>query len=93
MENNLTSKALYASSIADALGISESYVYKLARECTGESLNDHIKRLRAKKAAHLLKTTDLLVADISEACGFDVMNTFYRVFKKFYGVTPSEYRG
>lgn len=93
LENNLTSKALYASSIADALGISESYVYKLARECTGESLNDYIKRLRAKKAAHLLKTTDLLVADISEACGFDVMNTFYRVFKKFYGVTPSEYRG
>jgi len=92
INENFSSKSIYATTIADALGVSESYVYKLAKECTGFSLNDYIKKLRAEKAAQLLKTTDLSVANISDACGFDVLKTFYRTFRKYYGITPSQYR-
>lgn len=93
INSNFSSKSVYAANIAEYFGVSESYVYKLVRESTGLSLNDYIRKLRTEKAAHMLKTTDLTVANISDACGFDVLKTFYRTFKNHYGVTPSQYRG
>ena len=45
-----------------------------------------------KEAARLLCTTQKPVDEIAEACGYPAQSTFYRVFKKYYGDSPSKYR-
>lgn len=92
INGNYADKSIYVTTIASVVGVSEGYVHKLVKECTGYSLNNYIRKLRAEKVAQMLKETDLPVCDISDICGFYVLRTFYREFKKHYGVTPSEFR-
>ena len=49
-------------------------------------------RLRCNIASELLIKTSLSVYDISERVGYSAVSDFYRIFKKNFGVSPSEYR-
>jgi YesN/AraC family two-component response regulator len=51
-----------------------------------------INETRIIKAQHLLIETENSVADIAEKTGFTNSSYFYRMFKKFNGVTPNDYR-
>lgn len=93
VEQHFTDTDLYADTIAEACGVSRNQVYKAIREQTGSSLNEHIERLRMKKAMELLKGTDQTVAQISQECGYSMPNTFYKVFKKHFGFAPGSVRG
>lgn len=89
---NCADPDLYAETISDEFSLSKQHIYRIVREGTGRSFGVYLEELRMEKAEHLLRTTDLLVAEVSEACGYISINTFYRVFKKRFGVTPSTYR-
>lgn len=80
------------SEMADACFMSESYFRKVFASIMGESPKSYITRVQIQKAADLLATTELNLAEISEKCGFSDNSTFYRCFMKIYGVSPSEYR-
>ena len=54
-----------------------------------EKVND----LRAEYAKNLLVTTDMTVAEISDACGFSSVQYFYKVFARKYGTSPGKLRG
>ena len=56
------------------------------------TLTAYIADLRTKKAAELLKTSMLSVAEIAMYVGYPDSNYFVKVFKKRYGMTPSAYR-
>ncbi|MFQ9120957.1 MAG: helix-turn-helix domain-containing protein [Mediterraneibacter faecis] len=49
-------------------------------------------QLKFKKAARLLATTQLPVSIISNSLGFEDQLAFSRTFKKFYNVSPTDYR-
>jgi YesN/AraC family two-component response regulator len=59
---------------------------------TGWTMTEYIALMRCKKAARLLKKTDLPVQEISSYVGYSDNNYFVKVFKKIYDLTPSEYR-
>ncbi len=82
---------IYARVIAEACGISEKYLYRVVREHTGKSLADYIENLRIEKAMELIKTTQLPMAQVAQACGYHSPNNFYKVFKKYYDLTPGVY--
>lgn len=92
IKQHFCENTLYADTIAREFNISEKYVYKLIREHTGQTLNEYIEQLRIRKAMEMLQETDLSVAAIASACGFNAVNTFYRIFKKYYAVSPSACR-
>ena len=48
--------------------------------------------IRIQKATEMLKNTSMSINEIMEKTGFNSRNTFVRVFKKFEGLTPSEYK-
>lgn len=69
--------------------------YELSRKFkreTGFTITEYINKLRINEALQLLENENMSVTDISQMIGFNDANYFTKVFKKLYGITPSEYR-
>ncbi|WNR46148.1 response regulator transcription factor [Paenibacillus roseipurpureus] len=79
--------------IADHIYMHPVYLSKIFKDRTGENLSDYITRLKMEKAAFLLKQTEERIYQISTMLGYQSSPYFIRIFKKFYGVTPQEFRG
>lgn len=78
--------------ISEYIGISISHLSMMFKKETGETISTFIAKQRCKKAASLLKETNLPIQEISSFIGYNDNNYFVKVFKKYYGVTPSNYR-
>ena len=78
--------------LAANASMSISHLSKVFKKETGETMTEYIALMRCKKAAGLLKKTDLPVQEISSYVGYSDNNYFVKVFKKIYDLTPSEYR-
>jgi AraC-like DNA-binding protein len=77
---------------AEAAGLSRFRTAHLLKETTGQTLNQHVKRLRIAEAARLLENTTRSYADIAGALGFADQSHFIRHFKDLTGATPGQYR-
>ena len=78
--------------IADHVHLHPVYLSKVYKAETGEALTAYVYRLRMEKAAFYLRTSTAKIFEISELVGYNNTAYFIRVFKKFYDVTPQEYR-
>jgi len=78
--------------VADKLNISRSYLSTYFKEKTGESFSEYLNRIRIYKAKEMLGEMDLKIHDISARLGYQSVNSFIRMFKRYAGVTPGEYR-
>lgn len=92
IQENYADSALYAPAIAERVGISEKYLYNFVKEQTGFSLGEYLMHLRMTKAAELLVEQDMPIKEICYAVGFNSENSFYKAFKRTYGITPTQYR-
>ena len=73
-------------------GIAEKYLYQYLKEQTGETFASILMRLRIEQARKYLEESDLSNEKIAELTGFGSVNSFYRNFGKYVGVTPKVYR-
>jgi len=78
--------------IADHVYLHPAYVSKIYKLETGEGISDYIYRLRMEKAAHLLRQTNEKIHDIAKKTGYQNPSHFSRVFKKYFHLTPDEFR-
>ena len=83
---------LSLSTLAGLLGVTPGYLSTLFHRETGHTLAQHITEHRMKAALQLLTTTRLQVQTIAQLCGFADPNYFGKTFRRFYGVTPLQYR-
>lgn len=83
---------LTISDIAQRVYLAKTYICLLFKQETGETINEYITRVRMEKAKELLKETDKKLADISQAIGYVEPSYFTKQFRKYTGMTPSEYR-
>ena len=83
---------LSLSALAGAQNISPSYLSSLFRQETGQTLTDHVNHKRIKQAMQLLSTTHLQVQTVAQHCGILDVHYFSKVFKKYAGQTPKQYR-
>ena len=74
------------------IGMSEKTLYRFLKRHTYLTLKDLVTTTRLEKAQFLLTETENDISFIALECGFGNENTFYRLFKKSFGVTPTEYR-
>ena len=56
------------------------------------SFNDYLGKIRLEQAAHYLKHTRMTIAQTASACGFSSSRYFTYSFKKYFSITPSQYR-
>ena len=77
---------------AKILSISPSYLSTLFRKETGITLTEYVNRKRVEYGVLLLNTTNMQIQTIAQHCGISDINYFTRIFKKYIGKTPKEYR-
>lgn len=78
--------------IAAQFGMGRTNFYRKVRELMGMSPNDYLRKCRMERAAELLRTTALPVADVCAQVGMPDAQYFSRVFKGYFGMPPSVYR-
>ena len=86
------SKDLSLEEMAKELGISPYYLSKLFKESEGVNYIDYVTGLRIKYAKEQLNNSDKSIKEICHESGYGDPNYFSRIFKKWTGVTPTEYR-
>lgn len=92
MESQLTNPGLNAAQIAMQLEYSEKYIYKVIKNNSGNSFNELLETMRIRRADELLRNTQKPNEQIAQEAGFASLSTFYRAFRKAYGVTPAVWR-
>lgn len=78
--------------IAAQFGVGRTNFYRKVRELTGMSPNDYLRRCRMERAAELLGDSETPINDICTQVGMPDAQYFSRVFKVYYGMSPSAYR-
>jgi YesN/AraC family two-component response regulator len=78
--------------LAREVGVSERHLYRQFRAATGLTPRQYLTRVRLVRAAELLRTTPRGIEQIASDVGFRNVTVFNRVFKRAYGVSPSEFR-
>ena len=91
VEKNLTSR-ISAQTVASALGLSVSGVYKAMHGAFGTTLGEYVKLRRLTRAAALLDEGELSVEEVSYAVGFSDAAYFSRCFKAAMGRSPIKYK-
>jgi len=78
--------------LASVAAFSRFHFHRVFRGLVGESLKEHIRRLRLERAAQKLKHEDAAVTRIALEAGFDAHESFTRAFGAMFGISPSAYR-
>ena len=81
-----------ANNIAKSVGLNRSYFGKIFKEREGQSPQAFLLSYRMAKAADILQTTDLSVAETGVSVGYQNQLHFSRAFKGVYGIPPREWR-
>lgn len=88
--NDHMMERLSVRSVADHLHVSTSTIARLFQENINMSLYHYITRVRLLRAKDLM-AGELSLQEIGEHCGFTDYSSFYRSFKKEFGVSPSQF--
>ncbi len=78
--------------MASYFNLSAPYISKYIKDKSGKTFGEHLTSIRLKKAKTLLKNRNMTVENISYAIGYPNVEHFIRVFKKFFDMTPMQYR-
>jgi len=88
-----TSTKLLLEDVAKKAFLSPYHFHRIFKSITGETFNNFITRKRIEKAANfLLHKEDKSITEITYATGFTSISSFSRAFKKFYGISPKQFK-
>lgn len=83
---------LSLKTLSQSLRIHPFYLGQLFQKETGVTFTDYLSTHRIRTAQQLLRSTSLKTSDISRSVGYLEPGYFYRQFRKYTGVSPTEYR-
>lgn len=92
IEENMANENFGVNELAEIMGISRSHFHRKLQATSHKSISQYIRERRIEKAHHLLKTTDLTVAEIGYKVGFSSPNYFSKCFNDVYNCAPGEFR-
>lgn len=92
LEAHYNNPVLSLNLVADMVNLSPGYLGKLFKSITDIPFNNYLNEIRLEKAKELLSTTDIPASEICEKIGILNVTYFSTLFKKTYGISPSQYR-
>ena len=92
LEKNMFSIDLSLSKMAEDIGYNSNYLSVLVKQIYGLTFQDYINKKRMEKAKILLLSTDMKNYEIAENIGIEDVNYFVTKFKKYYNITPKQFK-
>jgi len=83
---------LSLSALAATQNISPGYLSTLFKKEMGQTLTDYVNSRRVEQAAGMLRSGTLQVQTVAQYCGIPDVNYFSKLFKRYTGVSPKEFR-
>lgn len=92
VSDNIDSSELSVEELSEVLGMSRVRLYKKIKQITGKTPIEFIRVIRLKRAAQLLRESQLNVSEIAYRTGFNSPKMFSKYFKEEFGILPSVYQ-
>ena len=80
------------TSVSDMVSLSPQYTSKIFRKYTGQNFTEYLALYRLKIAKEILLNENIPISELFEQAGFNNQQTFLRTFKKYEGITPSQFK-
>ena len=80
------------SQLSEVSHLNADYTTRVFKRQTGMTIRDYIMKKRMELVKNLLHTTKLSISEIAMEAGYDNFSYLIRMFKKYYGKTPGQYR-
>lgn len=92
IKNHYQEPSFCITTISDMLDKAQSYLNGVYKEATGTSIAQSLLEIRLNKAAERILTTEDTIGKIICATGFVNESSFYKNFKRQFGMTPNNYK-
>lgn len=92
VSENIDNSDLTVEQLSDYLGMSRVRLYKKIKQLTGKTPIEFIRIIRLKRAAQMLRESQLNVSEIAYRTGFNSPKLFSKYFKEEFGILPSHYQ-
>lgn len=86
------SKSLSLDEICNKVGLSKYYFAREFHRISGYTILNYINLTRCENAKRLLSESELSILEIAEFCGYNDQSYFTRIFKRYSGFSPTQYR-
>ncbi len=84
------SEPITLSKISEVSGLSEKYLCRIFKEYTSKTIINYVNESRIEKACVAIESVS--ITEAAFGCGFNDLSYFCKTFKKYKGMTPSEYK-
>lgn len=91
-EANIANEEFSLDDAAERLFISTNYLRQLFKKQTGETFLKYMTGMRMERAKALLEDKSLTISEVSADTGYPDQRYFSKCFKKYFDMTPTEYR-
>lgn len=85
-------KDVTLNEVSEYVNYSPYYLSKLFKKMTNQNFSDYLQTVKMKKAIELLQDTSRKCYEVGDYIGYKNSKNFSRAFKKFYGISPKDYR-
>ena len=85
-------EAIVVRELAKMVGLNESYLSVLFKREAGMNLTQYVTKKRMEAAENMLRISDFSLAEISDILHFSSYSHFARTFRKYYAMSPRQYR-
>lgn len=85
-------KNLQIAEVARQFGYNPQYFIRMFRRKSGQSPKQYMIQQQIQQAKYLFATTSLKITEVAEQVGMSDVRAFSKRFKKYEGISPSEYR-
>ena len=91
INENIGSSEFNVEKLAEEVGVSRAQLHRKMKEITGISTGEFIRNIRLEQAARLIDEGTINITQVAYAVGFSNQTHFSTLFKRHYGISPSEY--
>ncbi len=91
INENLSDADFNVDRLTEEVGLSRTQLHRKMKEITGISTGEFIRNLRLEQAVRLIREGKINIAQVAYSVGFNNQTYFSTVFKRYYGMTPTEF--